>query len=132
MTELEKKTFDKVNESIIKNKQIEEIAEILCRYKADDGTCIVTLRECDHTCAYTQYGETLYNAGYRKASDVAREIFEEIEREINDALQSNYKVLPLIEQSESLWNRVNGKIDALRGLEDYLAELKKKYTEGEE
>ena len=61
--------------------------------------------------------------------DYAREIFEEIEREINDALQSNYKVLPIIEESEALWNRVNGKIDALRGIDGFLDELKEKYTE---
>ena len=62
-------------------------------------------------------------------AEVAREIFEEIEQEINAALQSNYKVLPQIEQSESLWNRVNGKIDTLRGIDGFIAELKKKYTE---
>jgi hypothetical protein len=62
-------------------------------------------------------------------SEVAREIFEEIEREINDALQSNYKVLPQIEESEALWNRVNGKIDALRGIRGFIDELKEKYTE---
>ena len=67
---------------------------------------------------------------YEKAKiEVAREIFEEIDREINDALQSNYKVLPIIEESEALWNRVNGKIDALRGIDGFIDELKQKYTE---
>ena len=60
--------------------------------------------------------------------EVAREIFEEIEREITDALKSNYKVLPQIELSEALWNNVNGKINALRGIEYFMEELKKKYT----
>ena len=36
-------------------------------------------------------------------AEVAREIFDEIEREITDALKSNYKVLPQIEESEALW-----------------------------
>jgi hypothetical protein len=62
-------------------------------------------------------------------AEVAREIFEEIEREITDALKSNYKVLPQIELSEALWNNVNGKINALRGIEYFMEELKKKYTE---
>ena len=62
---------------------------------------------------------------------VAVEIFEELEREINDALQSNYKVLPVIEESEALWNRVSGKIDALRGIGGFIDKLKKKYTEGQ-
>ena len=62
-------------------------------------------------------------------SEVARKIFEEIEREINDALKSNYKVLPIIEESEALWNRVGGKIDALRGIGGFIEELKEKYSE---
>ena len=64
--------------------------------------------------------------------NLAREIFEEIEQEINAALQSNYKVLPQIEQSESLWNRVTGKIDALRGIDSFIAQLKNKYTGGDD
>ena len=63
-------------------------------------------------------------------AEVAREIFEGIEREITDALKSNYKVLPQIEESEALWNHVNGKINALRGIEYFIEELKEKYTEG--
>ena len=98
-----------------KEKQIDEMLE--------------AMNESCGSCFGPGEAECIYNAGYRKASEVAREIFEEIEREINDALQSNYKVLPLIEQSEALWNRENGKIDALRGIEGYIAELKKKYTE---
>jgi hypothetical protein len=65
-------------------------------------------------------------------AEVAREIFEEIEREITDALKSNYKVLLQVEESEALWNNVNGKINALRGIEYFMEELKKKYTGGEE
>lgn len=64
-------------------------------------------------------------------AEVAREIFAEIEREITDALKSNYKVLPQVEESEALWNNVNGKINALRGIEYFIAELKEKYTEGQ-
>ena len=60
--------------------------------------------------------------------EVAREIFEEIEREITDALKSNYKVLPQLEESEAMWNNVNGKINALRGIEYFIEELKKKHT----
>lgn len=62
-------------------------------------------------------------------TNVASKIFEDIEREINDALQSNSRVLPQIEESEALWNRVNGKIDALRGIDGFVEELKKKYGE---
>lgn len=62
-------------------------------------------------------------------AEAAKEIFEAIEREITDALKSNYKVLPQVEESEALWNNVNGKINALRGIEYFLEELKQKYTE---
>ena len=75
--------------------------------------------------------EKLYAKGYRKASEVAREIFEEIEEEIEEALKSNYKVLPQLEFSNELYNSVRGKIDALRGIEGFIADLKKKYTEEE-
>ena len=79
--------------------------------------------------------KTHMNKGNRKALikeivDLAEEkleIFDEIEREINDALQSNYEVLPQIEESEALWNRVNGKIDALRGMRGFIDGLKEKY-----
>ena len=73
--------------------------------------------------------EFLTELGYRKTSDVAREIFEEIEKQIEEALKSNYKVLPQLEFSNELYNSVRGKIDALRGIEGFIAELKKKYTE---
>lgn len=77
--------------------------------------------------------EAAYKNGYAQGkADAATEIFAEIEREINDALQSNYKVLPLIEESEALWNRVNGNIDALRGIEGFIEDSKEKYTEGAE
>ena len=72
--------------------------------------------------------EKMYSAIEETKAEVVREIFEELEREINDALQSNYKDLPLIEQSEALWNRVNGKIDCLRGIDGFIDELKEKYT----
>ena len=58
--------------------------------------------------------------------EFARKLFEEIEWEINDALKSNYNVLPQIEESEALWNRVNGKIDALRGMRGFIDDLKEK------
>lgn len=63
------------------------------------------------------------------AALVAREIFEEIENEINNDLKNNKRVLPQIEISNALWNRVSGKINALQGVLDYIAKLKKKYTQ---
>lgn len=128
MTNLEKKTFDKANALIEKNKQIEEIAEILCQYKADDGTCIVTLRECDHNCAYIQYGKTFYNAGYRKIRDdhqrqctcyaLGCQMAEDLKR---DVARKMCKML-----REDLRGFVDGDY-----LEKLLTIYEKKYTESE-
>ena len=59
-------------------------------------------------------------------------IFAEIELEIKLALDSNYKARIQVELSDELYHTVNGKISALRGIDDFLAELKKKYTEVQE
>jgi hypothetical protein len=89
-----------------------------------------------------RYERYYFNHEYDKLiaeakQEVAREIFEEIESEIKLALESNYKA-----KREHIDNNyyclhaeflsaVQGKIDALRGIDDFIAELKKKYTEGE-
>ena len=62
-------------------------------------------------------------------AEVAREIFEEIEREINDALKNNYTIRVDFEDSDELYHNINGKINALRGIEYFISELKEKYTE---
>ena len=49
-----------------KEKQIEEMAKITCRYK---DTCINYKRVCSETkCENLKYAEALYNADYRKQS----------------------------------------------------------------
>ena len=63
-----------------KDKQIEEMAKILASDCGDCSKCDCYHKEIDGTDAcYFKYAEMIYNAGYRKASEVAREIFEEIE-----------------------------------------------------
>lgn len=57
----------------------------------------------------------------------AKEIFDELEREIEDALKNNYEALRRFEDSDDLWHNVNGKINTLRGLEHFIGELKKKF-----
>lgn len=85
----------------------------------------------------TDIAHQIQDQGYRKASDLAEEIFEEIDREICLALESNYKArdrrqMIVIAHGSSTIDRdfieyVSGKIDTLRGINDFLAELKKKY-----
>lgn len=86
--------------------QIDEIAKLICTYPQ----CIHhnIIGECANAECQTVYiAENLFDKGYRKASDVAREIFEEIDRMCIDTFGNfNHRVF---------------------------AELKKKYeSEGEE
>ena len=67
----------------------------------------------------------------------AREIFAEIEFEIVAALVSNYnakyKIVTKGEVNSILYSIIEGKIAALRGIDDFIAHLKKKYeSEGAE
>lgn len=90
----------------MKDKQIEEMANIM-KMSIDglgSGTHNFTGFEIS-----TMFAKALYNAGYRKASDVARKIFEEIE----DLLFKRYRI------DMSSYDNM--------GLLEKLAELKKKY-----
>ena len=104
------------------NKQIEEMAEIIARANGNEQDAAY----------YRPDATDLYNAGYRKSTEVAEEIFGEIEKEIELALDSKYKVKrDAQDMNDGLVNYVDGKIACLRGLLGFLAELKKKYTESE-
>lgn len=94
------------------NKQIEEMAREMCHLSAKYGTCQI----CDKRhhgngdpCYFQRAAMEIINHDYRKASDVAREIFAEIEPWLDD-YRNNY----------------------CTGLQfiTFLAELKKKYTDG--
>ena len=71
-------------------------------------------------------------------AEVAREICCKIEEEIVAALESNYRAmrehnLKRCPGSDGLFlERIYGKIDALRGIEGFVEEIKEKYAEGEE
>ena len=62
-----------------RDKQIENMTKDLCDIDCKGMKCNV----CDsYGCEYRMQAEALYNAGYRKASEVAREIFGEIEKQL--------------------------------------------------
>lgn len=67
--------------------------------------------------------------------NLARKICCEIEEEIVAALESNYRALKAWDDGRcndyilEMVNRIKGKIDALRGIEGFIEELKDKYTE---
>ena len=80
----------------------------------------------------TMFAKALYNAGYRKQSEVASEIFEEI-----DDLLSKAKRVSSDEMAKAIRNQeiegflVNvGAASLLGAFKISFAELKKKYTEG--
>ena len=95
------------NSADMSNKQIEEIAREVCAICSSDGDCNSFLKSVICHSAYLE-AEHLYNAGYRKASEVAREIFELIDCAFSPVLVYNGYTI-----------------------KEYLAELKKKYTEME-
>lgn len=90
-----------------KEQQIEEMAKISCDSNIG-GICKFDGKPCDMDCSQGRSITRLYNADYRKASEVASEIFEEIEKVVNSAL--------CVDITD--WSAFN--------------ELKKKYTEGKE
>lgn len=69
------------------------------------------------------YAKELYNAGYRKASDVAEEIFEEIEEGIVAAVSA-------LQFSNSIHRNV--KHETYSSLMRFVRSIKNKYTEGSE
>lgn len=89
------------------NKQIEEMANDLAKICPD-----LVENGCGQVNCITHLTLSLSKIGYRKASDVVREIFEEIERHIEDVGFSSF-----VERSE---------------FKDWLAELKKKYESEKE
>ena len=103
-----------------RDKQIEEMAKAInvADHEYCNGKCI----GCEHkpmriencACIDIAIAKGLANAGYRKSTELAREIFEEIESKLilSKAIHCGQKFY---------YTR----------LEDDIAELKKKYTEGE-
>lgn len=95
----------------MRDKQIEEMA------KALNGCTANCTDDCG--CSEMEHAEVLYNAGYRKKSDVAREIFEEIRAESSYCVASQNGV--------EIYHTKLYNISAIK-----LDELKKKYeSEGE-
>lgn len=64
-------------------------------------------------------------------SEAAREIFADLEKELNATLENNYKrkreLAQAVDGVDNFDWLVGGKIDTLRGILDFLEELKQKY-----
>lgn len=100
-----------------REKQIEEMAKDICEY-ARGEICILDDKRCDMQCTSAGIAEKLVVKGYRKATDVAREI-------IKLARSGAEKYINDVTLNEGIRNMLSIMLD------DFIAELKKKYTEGE-
>lgn len=104
-----------------KEKQIEEMAKDLAKNAFFyNGGCLMN---------YSNTAKLLYNAGYRKAEEIAREIFEEIE----NALDLLRKGIAEGRKNDGIKYQQlhDGRILSLEAIGYFTAELKKKYTEME-
>ena len=98
-----------------KDNQIKEMARDLCNSTMCDLETFNNCRMPRGNCSRCQrVAEDLYNAGYRKAEDVVREIFEELE----DAYYECIHIDPTTNIGYLLQTKFLKK----------LAELKEKYT----
>ena len=107
-----------------RDKQIEEMAKVIQPFIDDRW-------EKDMFPNGEEIAELLYNAGYRKTSEVAREVFEEIEKQIDVTLSIIQKSLHAKGGRANGKTLLIGKNQMLLELKCFIAELKKKYTEGE-
>lgn len=62
----------------MRDKQIEEMAKTVCHLERTCDQCMTSFE-----CKAMTYAKRFYDAGYRKSKDLAREIFEEIEKSID-------------------------------------------------
>lgn len=91
----------------------------------------------DHTCMSSYQAEiasnVLYELGYRRQDEVARDIFSKLEEEIEVALKSNYRARTehLNKYPENynleIVSNIHGKINALRGIQSFISILKIEY-----
>lgn len=103
------------------NKQINKIARGMCHLSAECKTC----KECNEKyhgeegelCYFQHIAKEIISHDYRKASEVAQEIFEEIEKILDKHSMSYHKV------GEIYGEYYDG------AMQFDIAKLKKKYTE---
>lgn len=111
---------------INKENQIDEMAKLICTYPQCIHYSIIG--ECAYAdCQIGDIAEGLYKNGYRKASDVALKVIKEVEQILT---------VKIIGIEEDLFHGTAAHWDGTRRncyeeLLVELAELKKKYTEGE-
>lgn len=112
----------------MKDNQIEEMAKALTRYeyslceRLPKDKCLLTSAvHAQVSCDYCKIAEFLVNEGYLKASDVAREIFAEIEEGVKAAVSA------LQFENNPIHRQV--KHETHSSLMRFIKTVEKKYTE---
>ena len=107
------------------NKQIEEMTKIICQmYRREKEKKCAGVQDCDCKCLQYNRCEALFNMGYRKTTDVAREIFAELETVLYKIVKPSIRAVGIVETKIMDGFHIR--------IEDYNA-IKKKYeSEGEE
>lgn len=116
------KELEKIKAEAIKEAEIEEMAKIMCVSDKDCFMCPV-----QSPCHLKNFAKRLYEKGYRKADELAEEL-------INMALSKVQIMISAIKSQEengSITEFNGGAKTALEIVFKDLAELKKKYAEGE-
>lgn len=108
-------------ENLSENKQIEEMAKNVCHLDRTCDECMTSFE-----CKAMMYAKRFYNAGYRKANEVALDTVDDFQSKLRhifiDMCEGNdYNTVNLLQ--------IDSAIEAL--FDSFVAELKKKYTEGE-
>lgn len=106
-----------------RDKQIEEMAWLKCSCHSNKGICGMDGKPCDLDCGSYHEAEAFYNAGYRKASEFAREIFAEIEEGVKAAVSA------LQFENNPIHRKV--KHETYSSLMRFVKTIEKKYTESE-
>ena len=116
----------------MRDKQITEIANDLNMH-----CCSLAEQFCGEMSCNACISNWLYYAGYRKSTDLAREIFEEMLNERDKAIDftadSRRIRFELCQQKDidpykdRFFNVFDGKYNCVLGFGKYIAELKKKY-----
>ena len=122
-------------------EQIEEMAKALTAYekklcdRLPKDQCLLTSAiHAQVSCDYCKIAEFLYTAGYRKSSEVAEEIFEEIDRMIYKVLNDRHYIMGdmcyEVEELKKKYTQDKGR-DKIAEFGKY-SPLSWKYTESED
>ena len=98
---------------MLREKQIEELGKIICGMENGCDGCMWNKARCNER----NYAEEIYKAGYRKQSEVVKEIFEEINNMPHHLMNSPYAldlIKELTDENEKECTGADSMIDNLR------------------